>query len=305
MSNALVVSLQNIDKSFGRKQVLRDVSITVRKGEIFGFLGPNGSGKSTTIRVMLGVLYGNAGTITLFGEKDYTSPKVHARIGYLAGDMVLDDDLTGKQYLEFVAHQYGRDCDANIQKLASLLRADLQKKIGAYSRGNRQKIGLIAALMHEPELLILDEPTSGFDPLVQDQFIDLIRDFRQRGGTVFMSSHILSEVQQLCDTVAFIKDGSILTTQPIESLEVAASKKIRIVASKATTDAIAAKAKTIEGLTLHVAQQTTLNGTFTGDVTELVRFLSGFKLKDVVIAEPDLDELFLSYYEDSKPEVAS
>lgn len=300
MDSTPVVSVQNVHKSFGKKQVLKDVSITVQKGEIFGFLGPNGSGKSTTIRVMLGVLYANSGNVQFFGEKEYTAPGVHKRIGYLAGDMVLDEDLTGKQYLDFVAHQYGKDCSAKIHQLEKLLKADLRKKIGTYSRGNRQKIGLIGALMHEPDLLILDEPTSGFDPLVQEQFIELIRAFRASGGTVFMSSHILSEVQQLCDTVAFIKDGSIITTKPIEELEISASKKVRIIAEDRVITKIAAKAKTVTGLSLDTAQPTTLRGTFSGDVTELVTFLSGYQLKDVVIAEPDLDELFMSYYEDTE-----
>ena len=154
--------------------------------------------------------------------------------------------------------------------------------------------------MHEPELLILDEPTSGFDPLVQEQFIELIRAFRQRGGTVFMSSHILSEVQQLCDTVAFIKDGSIVTTQPIEQLELSASKRIRVIAEAKELGAVKDQAKKVKGLTLAQSQPTTLSGTFDGNITTLLKFLATFKLKDVVIAEPDLDELFMSYYEDGE-----
>ena len=300
MSETPVISLRGIHKSFGKKQALQDVSITVKKGEIFGFLGPNGAGKSTTIRVMLGVLYANSGTVEFFGNANYTAPSIHTRIGYLAGDMVLDEDLTGRQYLQFVAHQYGKNCNDNIRELTQLLKADLDKKIGAYSRGNRQKIGLIAVLMHEPELLILDEPTSGFDPLVQEQFIELIRAFRQRGGTVFMSSHILSEVQQLCDTVAFIKDGSIVTTQPIEQLELSASKRIRVIAEAKELGAVKDQAKKVKGLTLAQSQPTTLSGTFDGNITTLLKFLATFKLKDVVIAEPDLDELFMSYYEDGE-----
>lgn len=297
MSETSVISLRNIDKSFGTKQVLRDVSIEVEKGEVFGFLGPNGAGKSTTIRVMLGALYASSGTVQFFGESDYTAPRVHKRIGYLAGDMVMDEDLTGKQYLAFVASQYGKDCGAKIAELSKALQADLGKKLGNYSRGNRQKIGLIAALMHDPDLLILDEPTSGFDPLIQEQFIRLIQQFKAKGGTVFMSSHILSEVQHVCDRVAFIKDGSIVATKKVADLEVSTAKQLRVVASATVARAIHKASTKVPGLDLAADQPEILRGTYNGNVQTLLQFLATYEVRDVTIGEPDLDEIFMTYYE--------
>ena len=297
-----VLSLEHVSKSFGSKQVLRDVSISVKKGEIFGFLGPNGAGKSTAIRLMLGVLYPTAGSISFFGDSDYINPKIHRRIGYLAGDMVLDDDLTGRQYLQFVASSYGKDCQKKRDELAKLLQADLDKKIGKYSRGSRQKIGLLAALMHEPELLILDEPTSGFDPLIQEQFIELMQQYRNNGGTVFVSSHILSEVQQICDRVAFIKDGSVVATVHVSELEAAATKSIRISAPAKVLQAITKNVSQVPGLTQRDGgRPDVLMLHYSGGATQLLQFLVNYDITDITIEEPELGEVFMGYYENKEP----
>jgi ABC-2 type transport system ATP-binding protein len=297
MSETPVIAIEGVHKSFGKKQVLHDVSILVKRGEVFGFLGPNGSGKSTTIRVLLGVIYPSSGNVAFFGESDYTAPHVHRRIGYLAGDMVLDEDLTGKQYLAYVSGQYGKNCDDKIVHLTKMLQADLGKKIRQYSRGNRQKIGLIAALMHEPDLLVLDEPTSGFDPLIQEQFIRLIHDFKASGGTVFMSSHILSEVQHLCDRVAFIKEGRIVATKKVADLEASTTKQLRIVAETAVLNRLLGAAKKITGLQLALQQDGVISGTYAGKPKDLLQFLGNYTIRDITIGDPDLDEVFMKYYE--------
>jgi ABC-2 type transport system ATP-binding protein len=293
-----ILALRNLTKSFGSFHAVQDVSFSVGQGEIFGFLGPNGAGKSTTIRMILDVLRPTAGSVMLFGADSRDVTAVHKRLGYLSGDMVMDLNLTGRQYLEFVAGQYRRDCRERRQALAETLQADLSKKIGDYSRGNRQKIGLIAALQHEPELLILDEPTSGFDPLVQEQFASLIRDFKHGGGTVFMSSHILSEVQGLCDRVAFIKDGRIINVTSVAGLTENAAKRVRVKAPMAEIKELRIAVSKLSGAKLQVAvERHDLEFSYGGHPKALLQLLSRFNVQDVIIAEPELEEIFMHYYE--------
>jgi len=223
--------------------------------------------------------------------------EAHKRIGYLSGDMVTDSDLTGKQYLNFINGVYGGTHGKRITELAAILQADLSKKIGSYSRGNRQKIGLISALLHEPELLILDEPTSGFDPLVQETFMKLVREYRERGGTVFMSSHILGEVQQLCDRVAFIKDGEIISVQSLSEMETETAKRVHVIWSKETK-----KAPTVSLRGLKEVRHDHAGTIFAyeGDMTKLLATFAKLPVRDITIQEPDLEELFITYYEDKK-----
>lgn len=228
-----VLTLENVTKSFGTNTAVDAVSLEITKGEVFGFLGPNGAGKSTTIRLILDILRPDGGTIKILGRSSRDTATTHRNIGYLSGDMTIDPDLTGRQYIGFVNNLHGGKHSNTACKLAGILEANLDKKVGDYSRGNRQKIGLIAALLHNPKLLILDEPTSGFDPLVQEKFAAIIREYVAEGGTVFMSSHILGEVQQLCDHVAFIKQGKIIRTTRVQDLLDVAAKRIILSASPA------------------------------------------------------------------------
>jgi ABC-2 type transport system ATP-binding protein len=293
-----VLVMDQVSKQFGSHKAVDDVSLAVHQGEVFGFLGPNGAGKSTSIRMILDVLRPTAGNITLFGESSRNVRATHRRLGFLSGDMVMDNNLTGLQYLTFVAAQYGKDCQQQQAQLAQALQSDLHQKIGNYSRGNRQKIGLIAALQHGPELLILDEPTSGFDPLVQEQFAELIIAFKNAGGTVFMSSHILSEVQQLCDRVAFIKDGQIIDTTSVEGLTANAAKQVQV---RVPVAGLAKLRKTVSALTgVHLresAEEYVLKFSFSGDPNALLAVLSQHDVQDLVIKEPELEEIFMHYYQ--------
>lgn len=291
-----VLNVQHITKTFGDFKAVDDASFAVQKGEIFGFLGPNGAGKTTTIRVILDILRPTSGRVVLFGNEKLRSHEAKARIGYLSGDMALDDDITGQQYLEYVQSLYGGGHEVRLRELAHLLQADLSKKIGSYSRGNRQKIGLIAALVHEPELLILDEPTSGFDPLVQETFMQLVREYRDRGGTVFMSSHILSEVQQLCDKVAFIKDGRLSGVKTLEELEATTAKQVRVVWAN---EKAAKTPHKLPGLELIDHKHLTATYRYNGEAQALLTHFAKLPLSDITIREPDLDELFMSYYQRS------
>ncbi len=295
-----VLLLDNVTKIFGSSTAVHEVSLAVKSGEVFGFLGPNGAGKSTTIRMILDVLRPTAGTITLFGEPSTNTTATHRRTGFLSGDMVIDENLTGRQYLDFVANVYGKDCSQRIDKLAELLQTNLKVKIGNYSRGTKQKIGLIAAMMHKPDLLILDEPTSGFDPLVQETFAGLIQHFRHRGGAVFMSSHVLSEVQELCDRLAFIKDGKIISVTTTSELTAQAAKRIKIIADPGVLKAI--HPSHLQGFKLEPsAHPYELHATYRGDVHSLLQLLAMHQLRDVTIREPELEELFMHYYTDEAP----
>jgi len=296
-SDVPALVFNRVVKTFGSKKAVHDVSFSVQKGEVFGFLGPNGAGKSTSIRMMLDVLRPTAGNIRIFGEDSRQAKSAHRRIGYLSGDMVMDSNLTGRQYLEFTAAQYGKDCAQRRDQLAQLLQADLKVKIGQYSRGNRQKIGLIAALQHEPDLLLLDEPTSGFDPLVQEQFADLIQTFKQKGGTVFMSSHILGEVQLLCDRVAFIKDGVIIQTVTVSQLVEHAAKRVCINVPIDQMQALRNRLKALPGVELLPAENDKdVLCTFNGSPNVLIRMLTAFDVLDMTVREQELEEIFMRYY---------
>ena len=293
-----VLSVGEVTKSFGAKVAVNQLSLEVQKGEIFGFLGPNGAGKTTTIRIILDVLRPNQGNVRIFGQNNRLTTTIHRRLGYLSGDMVIDSDLTGGQYLNFVNSLYGGQNQSRVEELAKLLHINLRTKIANYSHGNKQKIALIAALMHQPELLILDEPTTGFDPLVQATFSQLIKKYQAQGGTVFMSSHILSEVQRLCDRVAFIKDGSLIGIKTIEELKKNSTKTIKIISPVSEISAIKTKYKNLPGLKLQASSKTSISFTYIGNMRPLMRFLSGYDVDDITIAEPELEEVFISYYKD-------
>jgi ABC-2 type transport system ATP-binding protein len=293
-----VLVFDAVTKAFGTFIAVNAVNINVHRGEVFGFLGPNGAGKSTTIRLLLDALRPTQGQITLFGEPNTATRSTHRRLGYLSGDMVIDTNLTGEQYLNFVANVYSKDCQQKMHELAEMLQANLSVKIGNYSRGNKQKIGLIGALMHEPELLVLDEPTSGFDPLVQETFAGLISDFRNQGGTVFMSSHILNEVQELCDRLAFIKDGKIITTTTTQKLTANAAKRVKIRAAAGVINAIHAKHP--QALLFESHSPGEISCTYQGDIRHLLQYLAAHEIQDVTIREPELEEIFMHYYQDDQ-----
>lgn len=284
-----LLKLKGLTKAFGATRAVNDLSLSVRQGEIYGFLGPNGAGKTTTIRMILGILKPDAGSALLFGVPGAPTT-VRRKIGYLSSDMALDDDLTGRQYLDYVSGVYGKDCRSRSQELAHRLDAKLDVRIANYSRGNRQKLVLIAALMHEPELLIMDEPTSGFDPLVQETFIKLVREFRSKGGTVFMSSHILGEVQQLCDRVGFIRDGRLVGETDVSSLGVMGHKSIKVTGWKKPSG-------DLKGLreVSRAGDQTVL--AYDGDMRKLLAYFAGQNIRDITIQPPDLEDEFIDYYQ--------
>jgi ABC-2 type transport system ATP-binding protein len=289
-----VLKIEHLTKLYDAKHGVRDISLEVHKGEIFGFLGPNGAGKSTTINTVLDILRPSSGKVTILGldhKKDVK--RAHHHIGYLAADMETDPKLTGKQYLQFVASIHGKIDYERITKLVERLKADTGTKIKHLSRGNKQKIGLIAALMHAPELLILDEPTSGLDPLVQSEFYAILREHQQAGGTTFMSSHVLSEVQTICDRVGFIREGKLIQVSSLKQLLENASRQVVIHFKKSGgVDAV----KQLKGSRNFEQIDGRLTFTFDGDLNQLVAILAKNPVSHLEISDANLEELFMTYY---------
>lgn len=298
MSDA-VLQLENLTKTFGSARGVSDINLTVNKGEVFGFIGPNGAGKSTTIRMILDFIRPSSGSISVLGMRSkQDAVAIHKRVGYISGDMALDNRLTGKQYLEYTANLHDDIPWSTIQKLTTRLQCEPHKKIGSLSRGNRQKIALVGALMHNPDLLILDEPTSGLDPLMQAEFAKLIAEHTAQGKTAFISSHVLSEVQELCDRVGFIKEGKLLSVRSLDELLAESHRTVTVTFSGAVPANIL---KGLPGITNSKAHGKVLTFSINGDFTTLLKRLSAHSIKDLLVVEPNLEELFMGMYEDSQP----
>lgn len=301
MNKQPALVLESLSKHYDAKHGVHDINLTVARGEVFGFLGPNGAGKSTTINTILGLLQPTQGAITVLGLNHFKDlKKVHQRIGYVSGDMETDDTLTGKQYLRYVANLRGGVDKAAIAQLVSRLDADTSIKIKHLSRGNKQKIGLIAALMHDPDLLILDEPTSGLDPLIQAEFNAIIKEHKARGKTTFISSHVLSEVQAICDRVGFIRDGKLINVTTLEELMSHTARNVTIHFAKAVPKK---EVFTMPGLAGLTQKGSSVSFTYSGDINKLVRLLAGHQLKNVEISEADLEDLFMNYYKKESVDV--
>lgn len=287
-----VLKLHNASKRFGNFTAVNGVSFSVVTGEIVGFVGPNGAGKTTAINMILGFLRTSGGEVQVLGQtiKPQNAHKTHSKIGYAAGDMALFDNLTGKQYLEYFA---GVQRSAPRQKeLIQLLAPKLTQKIGNLSRGNKQKIALVSALQHEPELIILDEPTSGLDPLMQKTFLELILGEKKRGATVFMSSHILSEVAEVSDRVIFLRDGKVIIDQPMAKIRGKEGKVVTITAQNPITSAGLPKGST--GLKMHRGKH---EFHYSGDAATLATWLAKQKPINFTVETQTLDDLFAHLYE--------
>jgi len=291
-----VIELSNLTKTYGKSRGVTNINLEVTEGMVFGFLGPNGAGKSTTMNMLINFTHPTSGSIKIFG-KDNTKYGLDIRkeIGFLASDMALDGNLTGWQQLEYFGKLRGKFDKPYVKELAKRLDCNLGKKTKTLSRGNRQKVALIAALMHKPKLLLLDEPTSGLDPLIQAEFNKIILEHKASGRTALISSHVLSEVQELCDRVAFIRQGEIIANKTLDELAEAAPKQIRIICKdKSLTTRLERLAGT-KNLQTHTRHITFL---YSGPINELLHLLGMYNLEDLVIQEEDLENTFMQYYED-------
>lgn len=291
-----IIEIHHLSKYYGRSRGIEDVTLNVKQGDFFGFIGPNGAGKSTTIRILLNLIFPTSGSARIFGldvVKD--SKKIRSHLGYVPSDANLYDKMKVHEFLTFGADFYGgNNREARIHELAGLLELDLDRRIPELSTGNKKKVNIIQALVHQPDLLILDEPTTGLDPLIQSRLFGLLIEENKRGATVFLSSHILSEVQSLCRRVAIVKEGRIIKSDEIASLRDKQLKKVRILFSDGNME-INLKIKGIESF--HQESPKSVVFMFSGDINELIKHLSGFRIENLSIEEPPLEEIFLHYYQ--------
>ena len=287
-----VIETTNLSKYYGKARGIVDVSLQVEEGEIFGFIGPNGAGKSTTIRLLLALIYPSGGSAKVFG-KDVIQhgPEIRQEIGYLPSEVFYYEKMKVLDLLNYSASFYKKDCSQRIVELADLMELDLKRRIDDLSYGNKKKVGIVQGLLHSPKLIILDEPTAGLDPLMQQRFFDLIHEENQNGATVFFSSHILSEVQRLCNRVAIIREGEIITTEDIKTLRRNNYKKVMI-----TAEAINESKFTLDGITNLEKVDGELSFFFRGDINQVTSLISAQPVTDVLIEEPTLEEIFMHYY---------
>ena len=288
-----IIEVNNLTKYYGKARGIVDISFNVDEGEIFGFIGPNGAGKSTTIRLFLSLIYPTSGEAKIFGKDAIKyGPEIRQDIGYLPSEVFYYEGMKVLDLLKYSASFYKKDCTKRLYELSDLMELDLKRRIDDLSYGNKKKVGIVQGLLHSPKLIVLDEPTAGLDPLMQQNFFNLIREEHQRGATVFFSSHILGEVQRLCSRVAIIKEGSIIKFQDIKSLQAENYKKIRI-----TADSLDEKTFSFDGISNLQRENGVLSFFFKGDINQITKTISGINLSDVSIEEPTLEEIFLHYYE--------
>ncbi|KMT22361.1 ABC transporter ATP-binding protein [Clostridium cylindrosporum] len=288
-----IIEIKNLTKSYGRQRGIVNVNLTVEEGDIFGFIGPNGAGKSTTIRTLLGLIYPTSGSAEIFGKDCIKFSKdILKEVGYLPSEVFYYDNMKVIDLLNYSASFYAKDCKDRIKELSDILELDLKRKISDLSYGNKKKVGIVQGLIHSPKLIILDEPTGGLDPLMQQKFFNLIREENKKGATILFSSHILSEVQHICNKVAIIKDGKIIKTEKISTLRENTYKKISVDAV-GNIDNDYFKIKGVENLKVNKNNAKFL---YSGNVNVIMKLISELELYNVFIEEPDLEELFMHYY---------
>jgi ABC-2 type transport system ATP-binding protein len=288
-----IIEVKNLTKYYGKVRGIDNLSFNVEDGEIFGFIGPNGAGKSTTIRLFCSLIYPTSGSATIFGKdaiKD--GPEIRRDIGYLPSEVFYYDRMKVIDLLKYSASFYEKDCTERLLALAEIMELDLKRRIDDLSYGNKKKVGIVQGLLHQPKLLLLDEPTAGLDPLIQRNFFNLIKEENKNGATIFFSSHILSVVQQICDRVAIIREGEIVEIQDIKTLQKDNYKKISVMASDVDETRF-----DIEGVSNLEKEEGMLRFFYKGDINVITRLISEKEVSDVTIEEPTLEEIFMHYYE--------
>jgi beta-exotoxin I transport system ATP-binding protein len=288
------IETKGLTKTYGPTRALVDLDLRVDEGQVFGFLGPNGAGKTTTIRLLLALQRPSRGRAMLLGlDPQRHGVEIHRRVGYLPGELELYPRMTAQQHIDWFARVREVRDTAYVRELAERFEVTLDRPARELSKGNRQKVGLVLALMHRPELLILDEPTSGLDPLMQNEFERLIRELVAEGRTVFLSSHELDEVQRLADRVAIIRSGRLVTTDTVDHLRRSAPRKVE---ARFASDVDAAAFATIEGVTVTACDRTHLALQVMGPIGPVLKVIADHDPVDLVSRPADLDELFLDLY---------
>ncbi len=289
-----VILTQALTKTYGIHRGITELDLDVQEGEIFGFLGPNGAGKTTTMRVLLDLIRPTSGRAEVFGIETTADPvAIHRRVGYLPGEFDLYDRLTGADTLSYFANLRGGVDRVYVAALIERLDLDPSRRFREYSKGNKQKVGLIVALQHKPDLLILDEPTAGLDPLIQQTFFEIVRETRADGRTIFLSSHIIDEVDRTCDRVAIIREGRLVQVDRIEAIRRLAFHHVEL---SFTTPVAPAVFEAIDGVSGVVVDGTTARMRVTGPIGAVIAAAAPLGLVDVVSREPNLEDVFLAQY---------
>ena len=290
------IQLSNLTKYYGKSRGILNLNLDVKEGEFFGFIGPNGAGKSTTIRTLLGLITPSSGQAKIFDETiRRRNPQICSHIGYLPSEAVFYRGIKVKDLLKLSADLHHKNCSAEREILCRRLQLDVNRKVDELSFGNRKKVAIVSALQHQPKLLILDEPTSGLDPLMQREFFHIIRERNEQGATVFLSSHVLSEIQRNCTRAAIIREGRIIACDRVEALSKTNAKRISV-QGQVSLDSL----EEIRDLKENDGIFSFLYG---GDIHRLLETLSAGTITDLSISDPDLDEIFLHYYENGGEQV--
>ena len=285
-----VIQTENLTKYYGKSRGIIELNLAVEQGEFFGFIGPNGAGKSTTIRTLLGLIAPTSGSAMIFG-KDVTKEKesILRDVGYLPSEALFYQGMKVKDVLKLSADLRKKDCKAEAKLLCDRLQLDTSRKIDELSFGNRKKVAIVCALQHRPGLLVLDEPTSGLDPLMQKEFFDILQERNKEGTTIFLSSHILSEIQRNCTRAAIIRDGRIIACDSVDALSKTSAKRITVHGKIDLEE--------LYGIRDRKDTEDSVSFLYSGDMNSLLRALSSGNVDDLTITEPDLEEVFLHYYE--------
>ena len=291
------ISIDELSKRYGRLTAVKNLRLDVMRGEVFGFLGLNGAGKTTTIRILLDLLRPTSGRAAVFGyDCQSQGLEARARIGYLPGEMGIYSDMTGRQVLDFLAglkrRGINKEYSRELQVRLALSDADLARKLREYSTGMKRKLGLIQAFQDDPELLILDEPTEGLDPLMQEAFYGLLDDVKAKGRTVFMSSHVLSEVERVCDRVGLLRRGELVLLSPVEEVRNLAARRVRVIFS----DDVTQNPDLAPGHELLETQPRVWTLRVNGPLGPLLGALSGLPVSDLMVEEAHLEDVILKYY---------
>ena len=289
------IKTEKLTKYYGKSRGIIDLNLTVDEGEFFGFIGPNGAGKSTTIRTLLGLIKKSSGSGRILGmDIEKEKEKILSCVGYLPSEAMFYRDMRVRDILKLSADLRKTDCRGEAVRLCERLELDTSKKVEELSFGNRKKVGIVCALQHEPQLLILDEPTSGLDPLMQREFFASLRERNKKGTTVFLSSHVLSEIQRNCTRAAIIREGSLIACDSVEALAQTNAKRVTVHGEVELSG--------LTGIRNLKKGEDSVSFLYSGDINALLAVLSKSNVKDLAIAEPDLEEIFMHYYTDGGEE---
>lgn len=284
-----VIEINNLTKSYGKARGVIDINLKVQEGDVFGFMGPNGAGKSTTIRTLLGLIKPTKGEIKLFG-KDISKDKVEIlkRVGYMPSEAMFYPNMKVEEIIKFASNMHKLDTSKETDILCERLQVDRNKKISDLSLGNRKKISIICAMQHRPDLYIFDEPTSGLDPLMQKEFFNLILERNKEGATIFLSSHVLSEIQEYCKNVAIIKEGRLILEDTVEELSKSNVRKVKVKGIN--------EINSVYRISNMEVSEDGINFIYKGEIDKLLNVLSKKSIKDLIIEEPSLEDIFMHFY---------